>query len=240
MNRTDPGERRPTQKQLKHPQANSVAAKMVAENKLADKPSKHPSYAVMIWSAITNLKKPEGSSKQAIEKYICSNYNVGSKYHSHFKAALNRGVENKSLIQLKGIGASGTFKTSVGAFKVVQKVGKPGVQKHPSGSSKAEHSTIAVMTVTAIRAIKDRKGSSRQAIEKYIRKNYKVGPNFSLLLKKALKRGVEDKSLLQTKGVGANGSFKIRAGSSNAGPAKKVRFAKKTTTKIIPNDSLGQ
>ena len=40
--------------------------------------------------------------------------------------------------------------------------------------------------------------------------------------------------------VGANGSFKIRAGSSNAGPAKKVRFAKKTATKIIPNDSLGQ
>ena len=57
MNRTDAGERRPTQKQLKHPQANSVAAKMVAENKLADKPSKHPSYARMIWSAITNLKK---------------------------------------------------------------------------------------------------------------------------------------------------------------------------------------
>ena len=41
----------------------------------------------------------------------------------------------------------------------------------------AAHPTYLVMTQAAIAALKERNGSSRQAILKYIMANYKVGPN---------------------------------------------------------------
>ena len=56
--------------------------------KTAKKPAEHPSFAVMIAAAIGSMKDRKGSSRQAIEKYICSNYKVGPKYASHFKMAL--------------------------------------------------------------------------------------------------------------------------------------------------------
>ena len=74
------------------------------------KKSEHPTFAVMIAAAIGALKDRKGSSRQAIEKYICANYKVGPKYASHFKMALKRGVENGALVQTKGVGASGSFK----------------------------------------------------------------------------------------------------------------------------------
>merc|ERR1719491_2472177 len=63
------------------------------------------------------------------------------------------------------------------------------------------------MVAAAIAALKDKKGSSRPAIKKYIAANYtvdiiKLGPH----LKKALKGGVEKKTLVAVKG-----SFKLAA-----------------------------
>merc|ERR1712051_951052 len=57
------------------------------------------------------------------------------------------------------------------------------------------------MAAAAITALKDKKGSSRQAIKKYIAANYKVdivklGP----FLNKALKAGVAKKTLVAVKG----------------------------------------
>merc|ERR1711935_661600 len=74
---------------------------------------------------------------------------------------------------------------------------------------KAEHPTFAEMVKTAITTLKEKKGSSRQAISKYICANYRVGPRFAGPLKMALKKGVETGKLQQTKGVGASGSFKV-------------------------------
>merc|ERR1719219_1733067 len=53
-----------------------------------------------------------------------------------------------------------------------KKVPKAAAPKKPS--VKAEHPTYFEMTVAAITAMKDRRGSSRQAIQKYILENYKV------------------------------------------------------------------
>ena len=47
----------------------------------------------------------------AIKKYIATNYKVDPVKHGHFiKKALANGVEKKKLIQVKGVGASGSFK----------------------------------------------------------------------------------------------------------------------------------
>ena len=68
------------------------------------------------------------------------------------------------------------------------------------------------MVAKAIAAQKERRGSSRQAILKYIMPNFSVGndaKSVNVRLKLALRAGVKNKSLKQSKGTGASGSFKI-------------------------------
>ena len=68
----------------------------------------------------------------------------------------------------------------------------PETTKKPKAAKKpADHPTFAVMIAAAIAELKERKGSSRQAIEKYVAANYKVGPKYTGPLKQALKKGVE-------------------------------------------------
>merc|ERR1712226_1168047 len=90
-----------------------------------------------------------------------------------------------------------------------------------------EHPKCSVMIVAAIKALKDRKGSSLAAIKKYIAGNYKVdivklGPHLKMSVKKAIVAG----TLVQTKGTGAAGSFKV---GKEAKP-KKVKKVKKPKT----------
>merc|ERR1712012_1151327 len=80
----------------------------------------------------------------------------------------------------------------------------------------------------AITALKDRKGSSLAAIKKYIGANYKVdlvklGPH----LKLAVKKGIEKKTLVQVKGKGAAGSFKLGKVEKPKKPKAKKPKAKK-------------
>merc|ERR1712147_164670 len=108
--------------------------------------------------------------------------------------------------------------------------------------AKAEHPTFAVMIAAAITSMKERKGSSRQAIEKYICANYKVGPKFAGPLKQALRKGVENNTFVQTKGVGASGSFKVAKPEpvKKAAPVKKPAAKKTTTKKPAAKKSTGK
>ena len=109
----------------------------------------------------------------------------------------------------------------------------PETTKKTATKKPADHPTFAVMIAAAIAELKERKGSSRQAIEKYIAANYKVGPKYTGPMKQALKKGVEKGTLVQTKGVGASGSFKIAKPEPEKKPAVKKPAAKKTTTKKV-------
>lgn len=90
----------------------SPAAKKTGEKKKAGakKPADHPKYSEMIAAGIGALKERSGSSRQAILKYIQSNYKVGDGANTHVKMALKRGVASGALKQIKGTGASGSFK----------------------------------------------------------------------------------------------------------------------------------
>jgi len=92
----------------------------------------------------------------------------------------------------------------------------------------AEHPKYIDMITAAITALKERTGSSRQAIAKYIKANYKVGDNADVHLKMALKRGVASGALAQPKGTGASGSFKV---VKKEAPKKKKPAAKKPAAK---------
>lgn len=71
----------------------------------------HPKYSAMIADAITSLKERGGSSRQAILKYIIANNEVDEKAAAtQLKLALKRGVASGALKQVKGAGASGSFR----------------------------------------------------------------------------------------------------------------------------------
>merc|ERR1719351_443980 len=86
------------------------SVKAATAKKPKSKPT-HPTVAVMIEAAISNLKERTGSSLVAIKKYIATNYKVDVvKLNPHIKKSLISGVEKKTLIRVKGKGASGSFK----------------------------------------------------------------------------------------------------------------------------------
>lgn len=91
---------------------------------------------------------------------------------------------------------------------------------------KATHPSTAEMVTSAIKELKDRKGSSVQAIKKYIASTYKVdGEKFAPFIKRYLKTAVTSGAVVQTKGKGASGSFKLPT------TKKPVREVKKRTPK---------
>jgi hypothetical protein len=104
------------------------------------------------------------------------------------------------------------------------------------------------MVAKAISSLKERGGSSLQAIKKYIAANYKVdSEKLSPFIKKYLKTAVASGELVQTKGKGASGSFKLAVaknekpavstapprgrGAASAGPKEKKQQAVKAKAK---------
>jgi hypothetical protein len=92
-------------------------------------------------------------------------------------------------------------------------------QKKKSSAKKPRvkpvHPRTSEMVANAISSLKERGGSSLQAIKKYIAANYKVdSEKLSPFIKKYLKSAVASGELVQTKGKGASGSFKLAAAKS--------------------------
>ena len=85
------------------------------------------------------------------------------------------------------------------------------------------------LVIAAITAMKNRKGSSRQAIAKYIQATFKK--DNPTQLKICLKRMVEKGLLVHTKGSGASGSFKLGKIEKPAKKPAKKAAAKKPAAK---------
>jgi len=128
------------------------------------KPSVHPKYSEMEATAIKALKERGGSSRQAILKYIIANFNVGKDaklVNAHLKLALRAGVKNKSLKQLKGTGASGSFK--IGEVKAakkpakVKKAAKPKAAKPKKAKKPAAKKAAGIKRATKPKTKKQKK-----------------------------------------------------------------------------------
>ncbi|XP_014676900.1 PREDICTED: histone H1B-like [Priapulus caudatus] len=77
----------------------------------------------------------------------------------------------------------------------------------------AQHPPTAEMVNAAIKNLAERGGSSLQAIKKYIASHYKVDvEKMSPFIRRYLKSSAANGKLIQTKGKGASGSFKLSAG----------------------------
>ncbi|KAH3896065.1 histone H1-delta-like [Dreissena polymorpha] len=102
------------------------------------------------------------------------------------------------------------------------------VKKAAKPKKPASHPKYSEMIAAALGALKERSGSSRQAILKYIQANYKVGDNVSAVnahLKLALKAGVKSGAVKPSKGTGASGSFKLGEVKKAAKKAAKPKAA---------------
>ena len=111
----------------------SPAKKAEKKKAAPKKPADHPKYSEMISAAIAALKERTGSSRQAIVKYISANYKVGDSAGTHVKLALKRGVAAGQLKQVKGAGASGSFKN---VEKAKPKPKKPAAKKPAAKKAK--------------------------------------------------------------------------------------------------------
>merc|ERR1712062_180830 len=97
----------------------------------------------------------------------------------------------------------------------------------------AAHPPYAAMIKAAVKALKDRTGSSRQAILKYICANYKVdAAKAQSRVRIALKKMVESKALVTAAAAGKKGagSFKLPA-KEPAAKKPKAKKAKKPAAK---------
>ncbi|XP_012281206.1 histone H1 [Orussus abietinus] len=116
---------------------------------------------------------------------------------------------------------------------------KAAAPKSKKPRAKPTHPRTAEMVETAISSLKERSGSSLQAIKKYIASTYKIDAEKQApFIKKYLKAAVLKGALVQTKGKGAAGSFKLSgkvvettkpkvAVTVKAAPPKKAAVVKK-------------
>merc|ERR1712198_470282 len=123
---------------------------------------------------------------------------------------------------------------------------KPKPAKAKKKQAKPTHPPYGVMVVAAIKALKQRKGSSKRAILKYIQANYKVGDQASLRLNIALRKLGKAGKLKLVKGVGARGSFRIPSAPKGTGKgrgspkgAKNKKGTKKPAKKAAAKKKAG-
>jgi hypothetical protein len=160
-------------------------------------PAAHPKYGEMIVAAIVALKERGGSSRQAIVKYITANYKVSDSAATHIKSALKRGVVGGSLKQVKGSGASGSFKVADKAKpakktktpkKPVAK--KPAAKKTPSKKKKpaAKKPVAKAAKKPAAKKAAAKKTPKKPAAKKPVKKAAKKAPKKKAAAKKAAKK----------------------------------------------------
>merc|ERR1711981_1479228 len=120
----------------------------------------------------------------------------------------------------------------------------PKAKKAAKPKKPAAHPPSSAMVKAAIKALADKKGSSVAAIKKYVAANYKVDiVKIAPHIRKALKKGVETKALIQVKGsykaakeemVKKPKVKKPKAKKAAKSPKKAAKPAKKPAAKKAP------
>jgi len=100
--------------------------------------------------------------------------------------------------------------------------------KAKASAAKKSHPTYSVMTAEAVKALKERSGSSLPAVTKYITTTYAIDVN-KHALNKALRDGVSDGKLIKIKA-----SYKLPAVVKESAPKKKKAAPAAAAAKAAP------
>ncbi|EDW66637.2 uncharacterized protein Dvir_GJ23707 [Drosophila virilis] len=119
-----------------------------------------------------------------------------------------------------------------GEKKVSTKKAAATPKSKKSTAAPPSHPPTQQMVDASIKNLKERGGSSLLAIKKYIGATYKCdAQKLAPFIKKYLKNAVANGKLIQTKGKGASGSFKLSA-SANKDAKPKASAVEKKTKKV--------
>ena len=153
---------------------------MVAKDSKKKSPPDHPPYAVMVQTAIKELKNRKGSSKQAILKYIKASYKVKGDPNVHAKVALLKLLKDAKVERSSGAGLSGRFKLKPGALE--KKKPKKKSLKAKKSPKKAAKKTVAKP-----------KQSSKKSVKKSPKKSPKKSSKKPKSPKKSTKKSPQKK-----------------------------------------------
>ncbi len=211
-----------------------VEVKAAPVAKVAKKPAaapkakpNHPTFAVMITEAIKKLNERSGSSKQAISKYIASNYQVDMTSNlmaKHFRVALVSGSTSGFFKQVKGTGANGSFKVGE-ATKTAEKVAakkekdaaKPKKEVVKKAVAKKPAAKAAVKTVVKVKVVKKKPAAAVAKPDAKPKKNVRK----PVVVKATAKKAVAAKVAKPT----------VKVAAVKKVVAKKAPAAKKTPVK---------
>ncbi|XP_066587238.1 histone H1-like [Prorops nasuta] len=138
----------------------AVPTKKIMSSKLkkARSKPKHPRTSDMVNGAIGHLKERNGSSLQAIKKYIAFTYKIDADKHAPFiKRYLKTAVVSGTLVQTKGKGAAGSFKlvsTKIDSSKIKTQHKKKAIElkkgshKKPSRKPTTKKPTAVIKKVS--------------------------------------------------------------------------------------------
>jgi len=185
--------------------------------KKASAPSEHPPYKDMIKEAILQLKERNGSSRQAIKKYLSSNFKgiKESHFDNQFNQALRRGVAAGDFTQPKG--PSGPVKlqkkdTAKPAAKPAKAAGEKVVKK--AAPKKAAAVPKKATTTTTKAAAKPKAAAAKPKVASTTAK------------KPATKKAATEKTALNKTKTG-----KVSKATTTKAAPKKAAATKKAATK---------
>jgi histone H1/5 len=170
------------------------AESMEVETPAADAPSDDAS----VESSPAAAEKPKGKAKAPAKKKAAA---------APKKAAAAAGPKRaaKKVAAAPAVAAAAPASPPKPAVAVASPKAKaPAAAKKPAAkeSASGSHPPYLEMIVAAVESLKERSGSSRQAILKYITSNYSLGVDQKMAnvhLKQALKRGISVGTLMNTK-----------------------------------------
>ncbi|XP_047495810.1 histone H1-delta-like [Penaeus chinensis] len=144
----------------------------------------HPKYSEMVGAALRALKERNGSSRQAILRFILASFQVGDERVAgvHLKQALRRGVVGGSLQQTKGTGASGSFKLSKEELK--KAVPRKDSAKKPSAKTATKKPNAKTATKKPSAKTATKKPSAKTASKKPSAKTATKKPSAKTTTKK--------------------------------------------------------
>ena len=117
--------------------SDAAPAKAAPKAKKPAKKADHPPVAAMVNAAIAALKDRKGSSLPAIKKYVAATYKVDIEKLAPFvRRYLKKAVADGKLTQVKGTGASGSFKLAKVEKEKKPKAKKPAAKKSPKKAAK--------------------------------------------------------------------------------------------------------
>lgn len=190
----------------------------------------HPKTADMVRFALVTMKERNGSSMQAIKKYISANYLVdATKIAPFLKKYVKAAVESGVLIQTKGKGATGSFKLNAVAAKKAVKKQKSTEDGDVVDEPKKKAKKVVKEKVVKEKVVKDKVVKEKVAKDKKGSNANEKKPKATAAKKKVPVKAQSSVEQSPSPKKATAGRKKAASAAPDKEPAKATKAKKKTT-----------